>query len=66
MRIATERTKSMRVVVCVQADRTEAGQPPTQERATQTMKLNEKLVMAGVMRDGAGLLSPSANGRVDL
>jgi hypothetical protein len=56
----------MRVVVCVQADRTEAGQPPTQERATQTMKLNEKLVMAGVMRDGAGLLSPSANGRVDL
>lgn len=52
----------MRVMVIVKADEdTEAGKLPSQELLTAMGEYNERLVEAGIMRDGDGL-QPSSKG----
>src|ERR1700744_2689113 len=55
----------MRVMVIVKANAdSEAGIPPSTELLTAMGKLNEELVKAGVMLDGAGLQPTSKAARV--
>ena len=52
----------MKFMIIRKADaETEAGAMPSQELIDQMMEYNEKLVKAGIMKDGNGLL-PSAKG----
>ena len=57
----------MRVVVLIKAtERSEAGELPSEELLEQMTTFNEKLVKAGVMLAGEGLLPSSKGVRVEL
>ncbi|MBC6982178.1 YciI family protein [Caulobacter sp. 17J80-11] len=55
----------MRFIVFVKANAdTEAGVMPTEQEMAEMMSFNEKLVAAGLMRDGEGMHPTSAGARV--